>query len=185
MTGRPRGQNKTLTIKQRRVEIYLPSLETKDEWNKAAEKRGQSLSEMVFLLVHRHLHGEDDESRRRVNALTKDVAKLETDLTNALSRVEIVEALNERLERDLRVYRTQEYTDQRTEAPMDARLIRLFRSSKDRDNRYVVLSEAELRKALRIPLRDHAGATALSAQLTLLERSGAVRKATGGWAWNG
>ena len=38
---------KTETIKQRRVDVYLPSLEAKEKWTALAQETGMSLSKLT------------------------------------------------------------------------------------------------------------------------------------------
>ena len=51
--GRP-NQGKTGTITQRKVDVYLPTEELVDEWRKASERAGTSLSKYVVEVVERY-----------------------------------------------------------------------------------------------------------------------------------
>ncbi len=51
--GRP-NQGKTQTIRERTVDVYLPTTELVQEWKEAAEKADMSLSRYVMEIVERH-----------------------------------------------------------------------------------------------------------------------------------
>jgi len=53
LRGRP-NQGKTQTIRARTVDVYLPTVELVEEWKKAAENAGMSLSRYVVEVVERH-----------------------------------------------------------------------------------------------------------------------------------
>jgi hypothetical protein len=56
LRGRP-NQGKTQTIGARTVDVYLPTEELVEEWRKAAENAGMSLSRYVVEVVERHRQG--------------------------------------------------------------------------------------------------------------------------------
>lgn len=47
--------DRTLSIKKRRIDVYLPTLKAKDAWNKAAAKNGMSLSQFVAQVMELEL----------------------------------------------------------------------------------------------------------------------------------
>lgn len=53
LRGRP-NQGKTQTIRERTVDVYLPTSELVEQWKKAANEAGMSLSKYVVEVVERH-----------------------------------------------------------------------------------------------------------------------------------
>jgi hypothetical protein len=80
--GRP-NLGKTGTIAQRKVDVYLPTEELVDEWRKAAERAGNSLSKYVIEIVERYRNNlppevqVSSEEEGRVKDLEKDLAVLQ------------------------------------------------------------------------------------------------------------
>ncbi len=175
---------KTATIKQRRVEIYLPSLETKDRWTAEAEQRGVSLSEMIFLLIHEKLTSEDPSTAERLTRLEKENRTLHAQLDAQRERVEALEAVKERQERDLSEYRAQAFLGGPIRK-LDPRLLRVLSEAKDRSGRFRPVGETELKRALRVTPKDFTQSKALVAQLAFLETHQVVTHGQGGWTWNG
>ncbi|HEC95236.1 MAG TPA: hypothetical protein ENI45_04650, partial [Thermoplasmatales archaeon] len=56
--------NKTGTIKQRAIYVYLPSIETAQRWKEIAEKEGGSISKFVIEHVENSLQQEDEHIPR-------------------------------------------------------------------------------------------------------------------------
>jgi len=49
--------DRTKTIKRRKLDIYLPTMEDRNRWKAAARLRGLSTSRWVYEVVERHLAG--------------------------------------------------------------------------------------------------------------------------------
>jgi hypothetical protein len=56
LTGRP-NQGKTETIKQRKVDVYLPTIELMGQWRETAEASGMPLSKYILEVVEQHRQG--------------------------------------------------------------------------------------------------------------------------------
>ncbi len=56
LTGRP-NQGKTETIRQRKVDVYLPTTELLQQWKEAAESSGMPLSKYILEVVEQHRQG--------------------------------------------------------------------------------------------------------------------------------
>lgn len=172
------------SIAQRRIEVYLPSLATKDEWTRAAAKRKLSLSEFVFEVVHASLEGHDTDLRGQIADLRKEIDALTTQNAEQRRRIETLEALNDRMEQDLAAYRAQTFSPSSPITKLDARLVRVLAEAKDKDGQRPV-SDAELRKAFRLSAKADARSKAIQAQLEFLETHGQVKHSAKGWTWHG
>ena len=79
LRGRP-NQGKTQTIKERKVDVYLPTHELVEDWKKAAESAGLPLSKYVFEVVERHRRNIPETSE-----LSKDTAKKMEEMESELA----------------------------------------------------------------------------------------------------
>lgn len=178
--------DKTLTIKQRRVDIYLPTLETKANWNEAAKKRGLSLSDFVFQTMEMSLH-EDllDESPALPAELQDELSHLRRDRDRLSKRVEELEVLLSRAEDDLAQYRAQHIIGPEPIKRLDPRLIRILSEARGRDGRYRVVDAAEISRQLRVNPKNAAEVQAMARQLEALEVHEVVKRSGKGWMWIG
>lgn len=84
---------KTNTIKQRRVDVYLNTLEQKERWAKAAQSEGTSLSKWVIQIVENSLSGvarEENQKqlRREIHELKDEISALRDENRRLLTLVE-------------------------------------------------------------------------------------------------
>jgi hypothetical protein len=174
--------DRTLTVKQRRIDVYLPTLEAKQRWNAEAAKRGQSISQLVFELVELALQpAEEPESRLDVEA---KAAKLAQEVDALRRRNEELEALHQRATQDLAEYRALEFLGGNPVKRLDARLVKFLSEATTRTGEPRPVNQPELVRALRIK-GSEAELKSLAAQLELLELHEVVRKGAKGWTWNG
>jgi hypothetical protein len=81
-SGRP-NQGKTETIRQRKVDVYLPTIELMQEWRKAAEASGMPLSKYILEVVEQHRMGAARVTmppamlEEKANKLEKELAALQ------------------------------------------------------------------------------------------------------------
>ena len=81
LTGRP-NQGKTETIRQRKVDVYLPTTELLQQWKEAAESSGMPLSKYVLEVVEQHRQGVHKVTmppvmlEEKANRLEKELASL-------------------------------------------------------------------------------------------------------------
>ncbi|HET6405535.1 MAG TPA: hypothetical protein VFH78_12895, partial [Candidatus Thermoplasmatota archaeon] len=68
---------------ERSVDVYLPSIERRDQWHAAAAKRGQKLSAMIYQIVEMHLAEEADPALRTPAAAPGEVDALRGELSRA------------------------------------------------------------------------------------------------------
>ncbi|MCE5261218.1 MAG: hypothetical protein LLG21_04470 [Euryarchaeota archaeon] len=81
-SGRP-NQGKTETIRQRKIDVYLPTLELMQQWKHAAEKSGMPLSKYILEVVEQHRMGAVRVTmppallEEKANKLEKELAALQ------------------------------------------------------------------------------------------------------------
>lgn len=174
--------DRTLTVKQRRIDVYLPTLEAKKRWNEEAAKRNQSISQLVFELVELALQPE--EPSESVEGAEVRAAKLAQEVDALRRRNEELEVLHQRAVQDLAEYRALEFLGGSPVKRLDARLVKFLSEATTRTGEPRAVNQAELVRALRIK-GSEAELKSLAAQLELLELHEVVRKGAKGWTWNG
>ncbi len=81
-SGRP-NQGKTETIRQRKIDVYLPTLELMQQWKHAAEASGMPLSKYILEVVEQHRMGAVRVTmppallEEKANKLEKELAALQ------------------------------------------------------------------------------------------------------------
>jgi len=79
LRGRP-NQGKTQTIKERKIDVYLPTHELVEDWKKAAESAGLPLSKYVFEVVERHRRNVPE-----ISEMSKETAKKMEEMESELA----------------------------------------------------------------------------------------------------
>jgi hypothetical protein len=175
--------DKTLTVKQRRIDVYLPTLEAKARWNAEAAKRNQSISQLVFELVELALQP-PEEAVGPTEDFAAKAAKLAQEMEALKRRNEELEALYERAAQDLVEYRASEFLGGNPIKRLDPRLLKFLSEAKTRTGEPRPVDHPELVQALRIKKGSEAELKSLAAQLELLELHEVIRKGSKGWTWN-
>ena len=81
-SGRP-NQGKTETIRQRKIDVYLPTVELMQQWKRAAEASGMPLSKYILEVVEQHRMGAVRVTmpqallEEKANKLEKELAALQ------------------------------------------------------------------------------------------------------------
>jgi chromosome segregation ATPase len=177
------AHNKTKTIKQRRIDVYLPTLEAKDRWNAQAAKRNVSISELVFQIVESQLGGQWEDLRSRNAVLERQIGDLTAQVGSQQRRIEELESLYQRSEETLEKYRTEAILGSPIKK-LDPRVIRYFSEAKTKTGRFRAIDEGELRRAFRLSPADVSKVAALTKQIEYLELHSIIRRTGKGWAWN-
>ncbi len=114
-------------LKQRAIYVYPPA-DMADNWKKRAEESGASISKFVIEHVENSLGLADDDYRSRSIVLEEN-RQLRESLAEKEKRNHHLELLVEKLEEDLRIYRSRLFTDQsyRGTQTYDKQLIALLR----------------------------------------------------------
>jgi len=173
-------RNKTKTIKQRAVYVYLPSLEMAHEWKDRAEKAGTSISKYVIERVEDSVRREDGEAGytsrldliERVKSYEEELKKLRDD--NRLLR-----RLVDNLDKELKRYRAQPFLEEGFQGvrSFDKELIRLLKAGE-------LLNDNEILSRLGISSTESDLVKAVGNQLQTLESYGLITFTGRGWKWS-
>ena len=170
---------KTDTIKERRVDVYLDSLERKERWTEQADDAGDSLSKFVQKAVEYAIEqGGPDFSELGERA--KHIEELEQRVTKLRKELKQKDIVIEKLEEDLRGYRLEPFTEDDFEGvrQYDQELIEMLQST-DR------VTDDELCRRLGIDPTNTEQMEAVDTQLRQLEVYGLVASTARGWRWTG
>ena len=178
--GNGERRKKTETIKERAIYVYLPSHEMVKDWKKRAKKHGASISKFVIEHVENSLHQEDEPTYKPRGELIKEIGELRKEIKELQGDNRQKRIVIERLEHELRRYRTGIFLEERFEGvrKYDKELIEILKK------RGVVDSNALLRE-LNIDPREGELVQALAKQLENLETYGLVSVSKRGWRWQG
>lgn len=169
---------KTETIKRRAIYVYLPSLEMAERWKALAEAAGTSISKFVAEHVENSLRL-DEEGYRSRGSLIEENQRLREALREREKQVARLEMLVEKLEADLRQYRSRMFLDEDFTGirRFEKRLVEILREPGVHEND-AILS--------RLGIRPHEteAVKAVSSQLQRLQAYGLVKATPRGWKWN-
>ncbi len=174
---------KTETIKQRRVDVYLPSLEAKERWTALAEEAGTSLSKFIAAVVEEAL--EEGGPLPDPQGLLEEVSALQSRLMDAEDRVRMLEALRDKLDAELRVYRARPFLEPGFEGvrSLDAKLIDLIRGNVDLKGKPKPLHPGRILERLGISPGEVEAAKAVNTQLEALVDYGLAESTPKGYRW--
>lgn len=169
---------KTETIKERSIYVYLPSIEQKKRWEEYARKQGTSISKFVIEYVENSLRKEEDASYRPREELLRQVNELTEELNGVRKEKRILETAIDRLEEELRRYRSQPFLDENFVGvrKYQRELIDLLRNN-------LVVRDEVLLSRLGIDPSEIEAVKAVSKQLEGLEAYGLVKSSPKGWKW--
>lgn len=169
---------KTETIKQRAIYVYLPSHEMVDRWKELAKKSGTSISKFVAEHVENSLRQEEEGEYQSRSSLIDENQRLKEILQEKEKRIRHLELLVEKLEQDLRQYRSQLFLDDDFTGvgSYDRKLIEILREPGVHESE-VILSRLGIK-----PIEQEA-VKAVSKQLERLLSYGLVKTTPRGWAW--
>ncbi|MDD3398253.1 MAG: hypothetical protein PHW93_01450 [Candidatus Methanomethylophilaceae archaeon] len=119
LRGRP-NQGKTETIRERCVNVYLPTMELVQDWKKDAENAGMPVSRYVFEVVERHRHSQaaNITPNWQLEERTKD---LENRLAAVQSKYDILNLAFQRREEDVR--RLNDELSKASKVSVDTRIV--------------------------------------------------------------
>lgn len=168
---------KTESIKERRVDVYLDTLERKERWKRIADEADESLSKFVqraveYAIEHGYPdYGELGERAQKIQKLEAEVG----DLRDELNQKDLV---IEKLEADLRTHRMEPFAENDFEGvrQYDQELVEILKGSGP-------VTDDELRRRLAIEPTETEMLKALNTQLEQLETYGLVTSSPRGWRW--
>ena len=176
---------KTDTIRQRRVDVYLPSLEAKKRWNLQAKEAGTSLSKYISRIVEDTL--ESEPVGPNPHELQEELVLVRGQLEKAMERVRLLEALRDKLDTELKIYRTEPFLrpDFKGTRNLDKRLVELLRGHSDNRGCCKPLKADRIWALLDIAPHDSEAIRAVNSQLELLFDYGLVDISASGYRWQG
>lgn len=170
---------KTESIKERRVDVYLDTLERKERWADIAEEHDDSLSTFVQKAVEYAIeHGGPDfvelgERSKRIRELDDQVEELRKEVKQK-------DIVIEKLETELRRHRSEPFLEDELEGVRkhDEDLIDILKNT-DR------ITGAQLRERLGVDPTESEVMEGINRQLEQLEDYGLVASTANGWRWTG
>ncbi len=173
------SMGKTESIKERRVDVYLDTLERKERWKQMAEEADESLSTFVQHCVEYAIkQGGPDVSEFGQHA--KKIQSQEQKIKQLQKEIKQKDIVIENLESDLKRYRMGPFREEDFEGKReyDEELIELLQRT-DR-----VTSE-EIVHRLDVDPADQELMQAVNNQLHQLESYGLIQPTGNGWRWVG
>lgn len=169
---------KTDTIKDRRVDVYVDTIDRKERWSRIADEEDESLSQFVQQCVEYAIEkgGPDftelGEESKQIQALEEEVAELRRDVKQK-------EMVIEKLESELTELRTQPFLEEDFEGrrKYDEELI-------DELQRADRITGDELLRRLNVDPSETDLVKGIDTQLKQLEDYGLVRSTPKGWVWD-
>jgi hypothetical protein len=173
----PWGQ-RTETIDQRTIWVYLPSLPMKAIWVDRAEKMRVSVSKFIIEMVENAIREEHETGYPERKKLIDKVKELELENSKLREENRLFRNLSDRLDKDLKRYRGESFMDEGFEGRRryDAQLVELLKSKK-------VIKTDEILNALKISPRDTDIVKSVTKQLETLESYGLIKYKINSWEW--
>ena len=163
-------------LKDRYVDVYLPSENAKLEWEEAAKKAGLPMSKFVFEAVEAFRAAKDKTPRSN---MVRELAEAKEESQKLRSELKMKTLLLEKLEADLykaRYANFQEVEMGEGTRRHDQELINVLKRGKALEG-YTILEE------LSIDPGETEAVKLVNNQLESLQRFGLVRETAQGWMW--
>lgn len=170
---------KTDSINNRRVDVYVDTIERKEEWVEHAEAAGESLSKFVQQCVEYAIRqggpdfAELGQESKRIQELEAEVRELEKDVKQK-------QVVIDKLESELRQLRSAPFVEDGFEGrrQYDEELIEVIQNSQR-------ITGDEILRRLDVDPMETEVVRGINAQLEQLERFGLVESTPKGWRWDG
>lgn len=174
------ARDKTETIKQRAIYVYLPSEEMTTRWKERADKEGNSISKFVIEKVENSIMQEEDPDFKPRGELIKKMRELEKEVEKLSSDIKIKNIVIDKYEDELKRYRKKDFSDDFFEGERinQKNLIDLFKKK-------VTIKEEELLGLMKIDPKDPDSMKVLTTQIRSLEEYGLIESSRKGWRWLG
>jgi len=174
------ARDKTETIKQRAIYVYLPSEEMTNRWKERADKEGNSISKFVIEKVENSIMQEEDPDFKPRGELIKKMRELEKEVEKLSSDIKIKNIVIDKYEDELKRYRKKDFADEFFEGERinQKNLIDLFKKK-------VTIKEEELLGLMKIDPKDPDSMKVLTNQVRSLEEYGLIESSRKGWRWLG
>lgn len=170
---------KTDSINNRRVDVYVDTLERKKRWIEHADEADDSLSKFVQKCVEYALQ-QDGPDFAELGKESKRIQELEAEVRELNQDVKQKQAVIEKLETELRQRRSTNFVADEFEGrrQYDEELIELIQGSQR-------ITGDEILRRLDVDPMETEVVRGINAQLEQLERFGLVESTPQGWRWDG
>lgn len=171
--------NKTKTIKERAIYVYLPSHEMVRDWKRRADEADVSISKFVIEHVQNSITQEEPGFKPRTE-LIKRLRTAEEELQQLHAENKMLRSAYERLDEELKRYRAQPFLEENFTGLREysRELIETLRKKG-------TIPKDELLDALGINPRNTDLVKALTKQLQNLQAYGLIEETVRGWRWRG
>ena len=179
--SKPAG--KTATIRKRRVDIYLPSLEAKARWTELAREAGTSLRKFIPRVVEEAFA--EGTPGLDPAELQEELEALQNQLQVAQERIRMLEALREKLDVELRRYRAEAFLEPGAGGvrSLDQGLISLLKETIGHQGKPKAVKADRILALLGIKPTETEAIRAVNAQLETLVNYGLVKSSSSGYRW--
>ncbi len=170
---------KTDTIKDRRVDVYVDTLDRKERWAELAEEADQSLSKFIQHCVEYAIE-QGGPDYAELGAESQRIQELEEELDELRKDVQQKEMVIEKLESEAKQRRIQPFLEEDFEGSRqyDQELIEVLQRA-DR------ISGSEVLERLNVDPMETELVQGINRQLEQLESYGLVKSTSKGWVWVG
>ncbi|MFO8133022.1 MAG: hypothetical protein R6U10_03690 [Thermoplasmatota archaeon] len=169
-------------ITKRTIPVYLPTIDMKERWKNKAEEAGLSASKFVIEHVENSLAKEENKDMHGTRAeLMEQIKDLKDENTELRKRCKMLDRVVERLDEELKRYRTAPFTDEKFYPikEYEEDLIQLF---KDKGK----VRKDDIYNLLDIdPMKSGDIVKGINKQIENLERYGIIDDRGTVWVWNG
>ena len=170
---------KTESIKERRVDVYLDTLERKERWTEFADEADESLSKFVQKCVEYAIE-QGGPDYAELGKRAKKIQELETQVDDLRKEIKQKDIVIEKLENDLRRARVEPFQEERHEGKRkyDQELIEVLQETDS-------ITSEELIRRLGVDQSDPKLMEGIDNQLKQLESYGLIGHTPHGWRWVG
>ncbi len=163
-------------LKQRAIYVYPPA-DIAEKWKTTARAAETSISKFVIEHVENSLNSDDEGFASRTSIIEEN-KHLRESLGEQGKRVSHLEILVEKLEEDLRFYRSKMFTDKGFSGvrQYDKRLVEILREPGTHSNE-------EILSRLGIKPIESESVKAIMIQMETLESGGLIKSTRKGWIW--
>jgi hypothetical protein len=173
------SKNKTKTIKQRLIYVYLPSQEMVEQWKSLADRSGCSISKFVMEHVENSIHLEEDKGdyQSRVG-LIDQIKELKDENKTLVKKIQQLDTLIDRYDKELKDIRMKPFLDEGFSGvrTYEKALIDVFRLHGE-------IRKERLLELLEIKPMETDKVKAITRQLDNLEQYGVIKDIGGKWRW--
>jgi hypothetical protein len=170
---------KTDTILNRVIQVYLPSIEMKKQWEDMSGQSKTSTSKFIIEHVNNSLQQEQNKEGYSSRAeLLDDMKKIQDENKELYKKIKMYESLVMKLEEENRGYRIKPFFEKDYIGEFEADLVTLFRTRSE-------VRKQEVYEHLGINPQDTEKTKGIRKQIEILERYGLLKDIGGKWRWKG